>query len=106
MGAGIRRSDVMSRWTCLTVLTGCLLLLVRPVVGDEPRTDTHGDALPEGALFRFGSIRLRHGATIRASALSLDGKLLATASDRSVVVWDLATGKAVERYFCERPEQF
>src|SRR5262249_39989155 len=103
----IRRSDAMSRWTCLVVLASCLPLPVSQAAGDRPpRTDLHGDALPEGALFRFGSVRLRHGATIRASALSLDGKLLATASDRSVVVWDRATGKRVAPSFCERPEQF
>src|SRR6266849_8626798 len=34
------------------------------------RTDGRGDPLPEGAILRFGSARLRHGGAIRASALS------------------------------------
>ncbi|MCI0464468.1 MAG: WD40 repeat domain-containing protein [Gemmataceae bacterium] len=97
----------MSRWTCLAVLTSWLLLTATEAASGQPRrTDSHGDPLPEGALFRFGSVRLRHGATIRASALSPDGKFLATASDRTVVVWDLATGKTRHRFFCDRPEQF
>jgi RNA polymerase sigma factor (sigma-70 family) len=44
------------------------------------RVDRHGDPLPAGALFRFGSVRLRHDSSICASAFSPDGKILATTS--------------------------
>jgi WD40 repeat protein len=60
--------------------------------------DRNGDLLPAGALFRFGSLRLRHDGTIRASALSPDGKTLATTSSGSVVLWDLATNKPLRRF--------
>src|SRR6185437_6441976 len=65
------------------------------------RVDRYGDPLPAGVLFRFGSVRMRHGPTIRASALSPDGKLLATTSGRSVVLWDLAAGKSVRRFLTD-----
>lgn len=66
-----------------------LLLLIAQAA--PPATD---DPLPRGALARLGSPRLRHGGTIRALAFSLDGKSLASAShDRTVSVWDAATGQ-------------
>lgn len=51
------------------------------------------DPLPPGAVQRLGSPRFRHGTEIVSSILSPDGKLLATAGTRSVIVWDVATGK-------------
>ncbi len=71
-----------------------------PVADKEksPRVDRYGDPLPDGALFRFGSVRTRHTPTIRASALSPDGKFLATTSGRSVILWDLEAGKPVRRF--------
>jgi RNA polymerase sigma factor (sigma-70 family) len=68
--------------------------------------DGHGDSLPDGALLRLGSARLRHGSAIRASALSPDGKVLATAGDHSVIVWNLDTGKALHRFRCNRDSTF
>ncbi len=71
-----------------------------------PRIDRYGDPLPEGALFRFGSIRMRHADVIYNSALSPDGKILATASRGSVFLWDLAEGKIMRRLHSESSETF
>jgi WD40 repeat protein len=49
------------------------------------------EALAAGALRRFGNALCRSGR-ISNSALSPDGKRLATASSRSVILWDVATG--------------
>jgi RNA polymerase sigma factor (sigma-70 family) len=68
----------------------------------QVRLDGRGDLLPEGAVLRFGSARLRHGGVVRASALSPDGKTLVTAGDHSVIVWNLDTGKALYRFPCDR----
>jgi WD40 repeat protein len=68
--------------------------------------DGRGDFLPEGAILRFGSARFRHGARISASALSPDGKSLATAGPQSVVVWDLDTGNALHRFRCDHGSSF
>lgn len=52
--------------------------------------------LPEGALARIGSPRLRHTGEVGALAFSTDGRWLASASpddqDRTARVWDLADG--------------
>jgi RNA polymerase sigma factor (sigma-70 family) len=68
---------------------------------EQARTDRRGDLLPEGAVQRFGSARSRHGGCIRASTLAPDGKILATAGDYSVIVWDLETGKPLHHFPCE-----
>jgi len=74
--------------------------------GKQDRTDGRDDPLPEGAARRFGSARLRHGGKIYASALSPDGKTLATAGAHSVIVWNLDTGKALHRFGCDRGNSF
>lgn len=80
-----------------------------PPAADNPKTarvDLYGDPLPAGARFRFGSVRMRHLPAIRGSALSPNGKLLATTSGPYVLLWDLATGKIVHRLDSEHPGYF
>jgi RNA polymerase sigma factor (sigma-70 family) len=74
----------------------------KPSIG----ADRDGNLLPPGVLFRFGSMSRRHDGLILASALAPDGKLLATISDRSVVLWDLATDKPIQRFPHEGPGTF
>jgi WD40 repeat protein len=71
-------------------------LALSPAV--PPRTDGSGDLLPDGAVARFGCARWRHGDGIAGSALSPDGKHLATVSGNTVAVWDLAGGRVVQRF--------
>src|SRR5262249_22815113 len=103
-----REGTAMPRRALSLLLLVCLLLPDRPAaVGGEPaptgparppglraRTDRHGDPLPEGAIARFGTSRLRHVAPVLSLAFSPDGKRLASGSrDGTVAVWDVATGK-------------
>jgi WD40 repeat protein len=61
---------------------------------DSTRKDLAGDPLPEGALARMGSIRLRSETSISAISFSPDGKSLVTAGYSSkITFWDIATGR-------------
>lgn len=64
----------------------------------EGKIDKDGEPLPAGALARLGGSGWRHGSRIVRSALSADGKRLATASTSSVAVWDVVTGKVLFRF--------
>jgi RNA polymerase sigma factor (sigma-70 family) len=69
-----------------------------PPADDRPaRRDRYGDPLPEGAIARLGTVRLRHSFTVYSVAFSPDGTRLATtggfSSGRPLVVWDAATGR-------------
>lgn len=82
--------------------------LAAPLADKEKpaRVDRYGDPLPPGALFHFGSVRMRHTPAILSSALSPDGKLLATTSGRAVIVWNLVAGKVLHRFVRDQHRHF
>jgi RNA polymerase sigma factor (sigma-70 family) len=59
---------------------------------DDPKRDAGTNALPEGALARLGSGRLRHGAPVSELAFAPDGNRLVSAGTGRLRVWDAATG--------------
>lgn len=63
-----------------------------PQTTPQAQVDRLGDPLPEGALLRLGTIRYRAAAGINDAALSPDGKILATACESGITLFDLATG--------------
>jgi RNA polymerase sigma factor (sigma-70 family) len=72
---------------------------------DKPvaRTDAVGDPLPDGALFRLGTLRLRHKNTTLAVAFAPDGKtLVAGGWDSRLRLWDPVTGRELRQI--ETPE--
>jgi RNA polymerase sigma factor (sigma-70 family) len=72
----------------------------------QTRVDFFGDPLPEAAVARMGSVRLRHGDWVHAVALSPDGKVVASVGGRryggsihdALTLWDAATGKELRRF--------
>jgi RNA polymerase sigma factor (sigma-70 family) len=70
----------------------------RPDEEPRPGVDRYGDPLPEQALARLGTVRLRHTGEVRSVALSPDNKLAASAGPRSTNVWDTATGRELDRF--------
>ncbi len=74
----------------------------RQIVGQSPadrrpeKAERLGERLPDGAIARMGSTRLRHGDAVSFAAYTPDGRALVTAGrDQMVRLWDLATGKEI-----------
>ncbi len=63
----------------------------------KPRLDWQGDPLPDEALARMGSGRMRQ-AGLSNMAYSSDGKWIATATKTALRIWDATTGKLVRRF--------
>src|SRR5262245_40185171 len=79
--------------TARLVAVPILLAFLVSAHADKPRSDLHGDSLPEGVLARLGTVRLRPGGPPFSAAIAPDGKTLATAEWGTLRFWDLATGK-------------
>ncbi len=62
------------------------------------RVDLAGDPLPVGPIARLGTLRLRHDGEVNSVAFSPDGKLVASAATWDAKVWDVATGRELERF--------
>src|SRR5262249_1482777 len=63
------------------------------------RAGVGGKPLPRGVLARMGTTQLRHGDAVYFAAYTPDGKRLVTAGrDRTLRLWDLATGTEVRRF--------
>lgn len=62
--------------------------------GEPAKRDRYGDPLPQGALARLGTTRLRHKGWVRALAFSADSSVLATTgTDDAVCLWQVSSGK-------------
>jgi WD40 repeat protein len=76
---------------------------LRPSRASSPpsalRTDQYGDPLPDGAIARLGTVRLRHAARVREMAFVANGRLLASLGDDCIChLWDSTTGREVGRF--------
>jgi RNA polymerase sigma factor (sigma-70 family) len=63
-----------------------------PATSSPPsRLDRFGDPLPEHAIGRLGTTRLRHGASIRFLRFTPDGKRLVSQAGDGVRIWNVDT---------------
>jgi WD40 repeat protein len=84
--------------TVMTVLFAAALSPCAHAGG--PHRDLHGDPLPEGAIARLGTVRMRHAHLITGAAFAPDGKSILVSDDNSGVhVWDVAEGKELRHFF-------
>lgn len=66
---------------------------------DNKNLDCYGDPLPKGAIARLGTTRLRVGGHVYSLAFSPKDQFLASGSiDNTVRVWQVSTGKEVQRF--------
>jgi WD40 repeat protein len=92
----------------LFLVIACLVLSLTSVPAEEKhasRTDCYGDLLPEGALARLGTMRLRRDDQSSDSlAFTPDGKVLISArTDRVIQFWETATGKPLRAFRQQDP---
>lgn len=74
-----------------------------------PHTNAYGGPLPEGAVVRFGSIRLRHEITTGMEhflAFAADGRTLFSCNYQTIRKWDCRTGKLLLEISGEEEEYF
>src|SRR5262249_55887216 len=79
------------------VMAALIVLMVRPGgrASAGENVDGDGDPLPEGAIARLGTKRLR---AIRDAVFAPDGKTLVTTGSSSISLCDVRTGKLVRRF--------
>jgi WD40 repeat protein len=83
---------------CLLMVGWCVLRSL-PAQGQPPssRTDALGDPLPEGAVLRLGTARLRHPGRIDVLLFTDDGKSLIALGWKGLPsAWDVESGKRIE----------
>jgi WD40 repeat protein len=68
---------------------------VRTEAAPPPPTDPYGDPLPNGALFRVGTLRLRHTGRVEQLAFGANGRRLASTAAGALHLWDLPAGREV-----------
>ena len=83
------------------VLLVCLTLQLQGAAAAQ-LVDGLGDPLPERAVARLGSSRLRHGGAIDRVMFSPDGRRLASWAgeygvSEGIAIWEAATGKELRR---------
>ncbi|MFL5339513.1 MAG: sigma-70 family RNA polymerase sigma factor, partial [Gemmataceae bacterium] len=92
----------------LTVAVAAVARQTPPPVASSPKlepaqrapADRDDDPLPEGAVARLGTQRFRHDFNIFGTAVSADGRLIATTSGAGVWLWDAATGRRLHILPC------
>ena len=92
----------VSRYLIVVSSTFALVAFLAPRLpgqAEQHQLNAAADALPDGALARHGTVRLRHRGEISSLAFTPDGKsLLSFGNDQTYRKWEVATGKEQWRY--------
>src|SRR5437016_13821368 len=93
---------------CQTQVTTRSSIAPSPDGSRTEMVDRYGDPLPKGCIARLGTVRLRLKQSLRVTAFSPDGRLLAvgevrsedlvTSSPSSVRLLDTATGREIRQF--------
>lgn len=99
----LRSDGIRFLIACLTVLSlavGGPAADKKGVAKKQPaRTDLYGDPLPEGAVARLGTVRIRHAAPVACFQFSPEGKVLAAGDwDGTVSLWDVGSRKLLRQF--------
>jgi RNA polymerase sigma factor (sigma-70 family) len=74
--------------------------------GKQPPTDLYGDPLPDGAISRLGTVRLRHSESVNWLQFTPDGKSLVSQGWDGVAIWKADTGKQLHLFPYDRGAAF
>jgi WD40 repeat protein len=88
----------MALGAALTLAAGLAAAGTGKETGEKPaRVDRFGDPLPPGAIARLGTVRFRTDGWRPVIAVAPDGRAVASAGQRTISLWDVATGKEIRR---------
>src|ERR1700737_956109 len=97
-------SSRRARWSlAMSSRVPALLTLFLLVTGTQaqPRTDSLGDPLPDGAIARIGTLRFKHnpaqGSTVDVALFAPDGSKIVSLSQNndSIRLWDAGSAKEI-----------
>jgi len=91
----------LSRRALLLAGLGIALALAQSACQAPPKPpslDRYGDPLPEGAIARLGTIRLRHFWGASSPVLSRDGRVLMAGDQDILRFWDTTSGKEIRHF--------
>ena len=90
-------TTVMATHIALSMIAAAMLLSdVNAQAPAKPRLDSLGDPLPDGAIARLGTRRLKTVGLIDSASFSPDGKRIVALASGMLHVWDAATGKELD----------
>src|SRR6516164_8644363 len=102
MAGDCRKQAMFHRHIAAVAVAAAALAWPAALNGGEParpRLDAYGDPLPDGALARVGTLRLRHAGSAINVAFAPDGKSLASSGNDGLIrLWGVATGKEIRRF--------